>query len=187
MTGSRGHALLLATLLAVVAFSAWALAFQTTRDLVHTEEVLAARVRRDDTVTRALARGLRLMRTGLPPSAGYACIVADPEADADDDDGGVFDVARVGACTLTFERDLDGAQWTLTAEPSTEEEFGMLPDVPTTFARRGEPDDDQKKDDKKKDDQKKDDKKKDDQKKDDRKKDDKKKENKKKDDKRKRR
>ncbi|MDJ0522912.1 MAG: hypothetical protein QNJ90_12660 [Planctomycetota bacterium] len=121
MAGERGHTVLLATILGIVAFSAWALAFLTTRDLIRTEKIITLRAERDEGVSHALARGIYLMRTGFPPSEPYACVytVAGEATDYD--------------CTLTFEREPGEDRWTVTAERSTEEELGMLPVAPERF------------------------------------------------------
>ena len=129
MRSERGHTVLIATVLGIVAFSAWALAFLTTRDLVRTEKLIELRNERDQSVTRALARGIYLMRTGFPPSEPYECIVGVGEAaDAE---------SPLYECTVRFEREPgDDERWTVTATRSTEEELGILPEAPERFEPR---------------------------------------------------
>ncbi len=119
--GERGHALLLATVLGIVAMSAWALAFLTTRDLIRTEKVVAQRAERDASVTRALAHALELLRTGLPPDQPYECVYAFEDGE------------QKHQCTLVYSKDEDTGHWTVEARCSTETELGMLPDAPESF------------------------------------------------------
>lgn len=135
MRSERGHTILLATILGIVAFSAWALAFLTTRDLVRTEKIVRIRAERDQSVTRALGRGIYLMRTGFPPTEPYECIV---EVDGDE---------RSYDCTVRFEQEPGAETWTVTALRSTAEELGMLPPAPERFRPRGDSNADDDKDD----------------------------------------
>lgn len=124
MREERGHVMLLATILGVVAFSAWALAFLTTRDLIRTERLIRVRSERDDSVTRALAQGLRLLRTDMPPYEPYACVMK------------IAGEKDSYACTVTFQMEGTKRTWSVTAGRSTEEEMGTLPPAPQTFGEK---------------------------------------------------
>ena len=120
MRSQRGHALILTTILGIMALGAWAMAFLTTRDLVRVEKSVAQRELRDESVTRALATGVKLLRTGTPEDDTYACIVNVP--------------AEVGEhnCTLQFDKQ-ENERWSVEARISTEDEIASLPPVPSTF------------------------------------------------------
>ena len=135
MRSERGHTILLATILGIVAFSAWALAFLTTRDLVRTEKIVRVRGERDQSVTRALGRGIYLLRTGFPPVEPYECIVT------------VAGSERTYDCTVRFEQEPGSETWTVTALRSTDEDLGMLPPAPARFRPRGDDEDDEDDDD----------------------------------------
>ena len=120
MKGERGHALILTTILGIMALAAWAMAFLTTRDLVRVEKSVAQRALRDESVTRAMATGVKLLRTGTPEADTYACIVNLPAAEGEHN------------CTLRFDKQ-EGERWSVEAYMSTEDELVSLPPVPSTF------------------------------------------------------
>ncbi len=140
MQRERGSAMLLVLVLGVVSMAAWSLAFLTTRDLIRTEKLVAQRSTRDASVTRGLAVGLRLMRTGLPPSDPYECIA-------------VFatDTEKLPVL-LTFQRGEDEGQWRIDASRASLMDVGTLPEAPESFTPPSSDDDEEEDDDKEADD-----------------------------------
>ena len=115
----RGHLLVWAAVFGILAMAYWALAFRTTSDLIRSERAAILRAARDDGVARAAAAGIALLRTGLPPDAPYTCIVTPP--------GG-------RACRVVFVETGEPDEWTVTAEPATDDDVVAWPAAPATFA-----------------------------------------------------
>ena len=141
MQRERGSAMLLVLVLGVVSMAAWSLAFLTTRDLIRTEKLVQQRGTRAAGVTRGLAVGLRLMRTGLPPSDQYECIT-------------VFatDTEKLPVL-LTFRRGQEEGQWRIDASPASVMDVSMLPEAPTSFVPPSSDDEEEEDDDEEEDDE----------------------------------
>lgn len=71
--GRGGYALTLVVLFCTIFLALLAVAFRQTAALVRTASGEAQRVIRDTGSTQALARGLRLLETGNPPTDPYQC------------------------------------------------------------------------------------------------------------------
>lgn len=116
----RGHALLIVTLISTLALTLWLVTWGSTGALVRTEAFADRMADRDGGALRAVAAGVDLLRTGLPPATPYSCIYQ-PGAGA-------------APCTLTFREGEDAATWHVEAERATTEEQASLPPMPDTFA-----------------------------------------------------
>ena len=113
--------MLLVLVLGVVSMAAWSLAFLTTRDLIRTEKLVQQRENRDAGVTRGLAAGLRLMRTGLPPRDPYECIAV------------LTSATEKLPVLLTFQRGKEDGHWRIDATVASVMDMSTLPEVPSTF------------------------------------------------------
>jgi hypothetical protein len=116
----RGFALLAAVAMAMLTLAAWAVAYRAMQDAIRTETFFLERDHRDTTVTRALAIGVGLLRTGSPPADPYACIVDMPDGSGHRE------------CTVTF-ASLGASTWQVDARPSTATEIASLPPAPDHF------------------------------------------------------
>ena len=67
----RGYAMVIVLVFIVLFFSLWSVAYRQTAAALRAESVQSNRVRRDEGTTQALARGLALLETGVPPSNPY--------------------------------------------------------------------------------------------------------------------
>lgn len=120
-TREEGSLLVAVTVFGLLAMAVWALAFRATLDCIRVERFSVVRTERAETVARALATGVALLRTGEPPSDDYSCIVS------------LDDVEEEFFCTLLFESSEVAERWEITATVSTVEELTALPNVPESF------------------------------------------------------
>ena len=116
----RGGYAMVATLIFIVLFTAlWGVAYRQTAAALRIESVQVARVQRDQGSTVALARGLALLQTGLPPQSPYVCGVT------------LNTPAGVQSFTVTFAAQ-GGSNWSVQAGPTP---AGQSPQpMPATFA-----------------------------------------------------
>ncbi|MDJ0976363.1 MAG: hypothetical protein QNJ98_18015 [Planctomycetota bacterium] len=119
-SSERGHALLVVTLISVLALTLWLVTWGSTGSLVRAEGYADRMADRDAGPLRAVAAGVDLLRTGLPPAVPYSCIYQP---------GGT-----AAPCTLTFREGDDEDTWHVDAELATTEEQASLPETPATFA-----------------------------------------------------
>ena len=116
----RGHALLVVTLISTLALTLWLITWGSTGSLVRAESYAERMAARDAGPLRAVAAGVDLLRTGLPPTTPYSCIYKP---------GGT-----AAPCTLTFREGDDKQTWHVDAELATTEEQASLSETPATFA-----------------------------------------------------
>jgi hypothetical protein len=103
----------------VLFFSLWSVAYRQTAAALRVESVQSNRVVRDEGSTQAVARGLALLETGLPPSNPYACSVT------------VTTSSGPRSFTVTFTAE-GPTQWSVQSVPAAP---GMnLPPMPRMFA-----------------------------------------------------
>ena len=114
----RGHLMLWAAVFGVVAMAYWALAFRATGDCIRVERASLLRAKRDDGPARALAAGIALLRTGVPPSSPWECVVT-PE------DG--------TPCVVTISEGFGTGEWEVEARPATEDDVSSLGAAPPSF------------------------------------------------------
>ncbi len=115
----HGYALLV-TLLFVVLFTAMlGVAWRSTASALRLESVRAIQARRDQGSIHAMARAMRLLETGLPPSTPYVCAVTIDTADG----------PRAYAVTFVAE---DGSNWSVRS--AALEAGKSPPPMPDTFA-----------------------------------------------------
>ncbi len=67
----RGHALLIVTLISTLALTLWLVTWGSTSSLVRAEGYADRMAERDAGVLRAVAAGVDLLHTGLPPTSPY--------------------------------------------------------------------------------------------------------------------
>jgi hypothetical protein len=115
-----GFALLAAVAVALLTLAAWAVAYRAMQDSIRTEGFFYARAKRDTTVTRALAQGIGLLRTGAPPSDPYQCVMTMDSGETH------------RPCTVTF-TGLGASTWQVESHPSTDAEAASLPAAPDHF------------------------------------------------------
>jgi hypothetical protein len=107
-TGRRGFALMMTLAHLALLLAVWGLANRQTAALLDLETALGHRSQREQGSLVALARGLALLETGLPPKNPYSCST----------------VVRGTTYTVTFQYSpsgTEGNQWTATvsAAPTT--------------------------------------------------------------------
>lgn len=116
--GERGFALVFSALVGILSMGIWVLSYRATLDAVRVERFHLVRERRAASVTRALAEGVSLLRTGRPPSDPYACVVTT--------DAG-FD------CRVTYTSLVGDTVWDVDAELATPTDIATLPTMPASF------------------------------------------------------
>jgi hypothetical protein len=115
----HGFVLPAVLLFLAVAFGMWAMLFRSSATVLRFEQARTLRAGRANFAAPAMATGLRLLETGVPPSDPYACKVT-LELD------GVTRYYRLG-----FEQ-IAPNRWTIDASPTTEDD--ITADAPATFA-----------------------------------------------------
>jgi hypothetical protein len=114
-----GYALMLVLMFIVLLLAFLMVAYRSVASAVRIESVRSAEVSRDEGTVAALAKGLALLETGLPPSAPYAAAVT-----IDTPTG-----PRQFAVTFTCE---GGTAWSVRAADLPSD--AILPVLPPTFA-----------------------------------------------------
>jgi Tfp pilus assembly protein PilX len=118
-TRRRGYALMLVLVFLVLFLMFLGVAYRQVGLLLRVESVRTLRTHRDEAATRALARAMSLLETGLPPANPYTCRV-------------VIDTPS-GPCplTVTFTSD-DGSTWLVRSAPGAPGQPAIP--MPDTFA-----------------------------------------------------
>lgn len=117
-----GHALILAAMLGVLAMTMWLVAYRATEDALAFAQGEEQRRLRTEILPEAIARGARLLETGVPPTSGFRCVSRHRNAAGD-----------WVAITLRYERLGAANRWAIRATPSTPQEKRALEPLPTWF------------------------------------------------------
>lgn len=114
-----GYAMLLVVAFILVFLALLGVAFRQLGSAVRIETVRVLQVQRDQGSMHALARGLTLLETGMPPTTPYA--------------GSVMIATSKGpqSYTVTFTSE-GGTQWAVSSMPTPADE--VPPPLPVTFA-----------------------------------------------------
>lgn len=104
-----GYAVMLVLVFNVLFLAMLGVAYRGVASAFRAESARVLQVRRDEGATAALARGLALLETGLPPSSPYDCRVTLDTA------------AGPRSFTVTFSQ-VDETTWTVHAAPTLPEE-----------------------------------------------------------------
>ena len=115
----RGYVLPAVLLFLMISFGIWAVFFRSTASVVRIEQARVLRETRTVWDAPAVATGLRLLQTGLPPHDPYSCRVT------------LTNDSQTKYILLKFEK-VAPVRWSITASPTTADD--LSPDVPTTFA-----------------------------------------------------
>lgn len=117
----QGMALVLTAVLGFLAMALFSMALRSGHDAIRGEALEFRRERRAESITLSLAQAAAVLRTGLPPTDPYECVVTQT-----DGDGNSYD------CKLTFS--LSGSlQYDLSAVLATPTEMSSLPTLPASF------------------------------------------------------
>jgi hypothetical protein len=115
----RGYALMLVLVFVVLFLAVLGVAYRQTASVLRVETVRARQAQRDQGGVVAVARGLALLETGLPPSDPYVCAVT------------VSTSAGPSTYTVTFASEGPGA-WSVRATPAGPGD--PSPPMPSMFA-----------------------------------------------------
>lgn len=118
-TRRPGYAMMLVLVFIVVFLAVLGVAYRQTAAALRLESVRSQQVRRDEGSVHALARGVTLLETGLPPANPYLCAVTLNTSSG----------PRTYTVTFTSE---GGTNWAVHAAPSAPGENS--PPMPSTFA-----------------------------------------------------
>ena len=114
-----GYALMLVLVFLVLFLSVLSVAYCQMAAALRAETARSLQARRDEGSIHALARGLALLETGLPPSDPYVCgVMIDTSAGA-------------RSFTVSFASE-GGTYWTVCSTPTAANE--TPPSMPSTFA-----------------------------------------------------
>ena len=114
----RGYALMLVTITVVLLLLLFGLVHRYTMAALRIETVRTLQQQRDEGTVHAIARGLALLETGLPPSSPYDCEVT------------ILTSAGASPYKVTFTSE-GGANWSVQAVPTP---LGEDPDpMPDSF------------------------------------------------------
>jgi len=112
-----GYAVMLVLVFNVLFLAMLSVAYRGVASALRAESARTLQVRRDEGATAALARGLALLETGLPPSNPYLCCVT------------LDTSAGPRSFTVTFTL-VDESTWTVRAAPTLPgENPPLMPDM----------------------------------------------------------
>lgn len=117
----RGSVLVLGAMLGALLLAFFAVAYEATMAALRADGFFVQRDRRAASVTRGLARGLRTLETGFPPTDPYSALVVL------DDEGVVW------RCTVSFDGQVQQGQWLISARLATDQDTQFLPSLPPSF------------------------------------------------------
>ena len=114
----RGYALPAVMLFVLFAFGAWAVLFRSCASVIRVEQARTLRDTRTTWSAPAVADGLRLLQTGVPPADPYVCKLA------------LTQDSQTRYFQLTFTQ-VGPTRWTVTAAPTDAD--NPAPDCPESF------------------------------------------------------
>jgi hypothetical protein len=115
-----GYALMLVFMFIVLLLALLMTAYRSVASAVRIESARSLQVARDEGSTRAMAKAMALLETGLPPGSPYVCGVTIPTTSGD----------RAFTVTFTLE---SGTIWTVSTAATGADESPAP--MPATFAR----------------------------------------------------
>ena len=119
--GESGSALLAVAVMGLLAMGVFALAWRSTHDAIRVERFTVLVERRAASVQTAVAQGVDLLQTGLPPTDPYLCVATIVQAD------------QTYACTVMFSQAAPTGPWSIESWPATVDEQATLPALPVSF------------------------------------------------------